>query len=83
MVLSLAIGCNGYDSAAGYWKYCGTGHDHLRAMGLELITSVKTIGCAVMLDAQELGIFRMCRCNVGPAMYFDVTSTLENQKTKK
>ena len=32
--------------ANGNWAYCGTGHDHLRAMGLELIIWVKTIGCA-------------------------------------
>ena len=42
--------------------------DHLRAMGLELIVSVKVIGCAVTLDALEPLIFRIFRCNVGAAM---------------
>ena len=50
MVWRLETGCGGYSSAAGNWVYCGTGHDHLRAMGLELIISVETIGCTVVLD---------------------------------
>ena len=45
--------------ANGNWAYCGTGHDHLRVMGLELIISEKTIGCAVTLDALEPRIFRI------------------------
>ena len=62
--------------------YCGTGQDHLRAMGLELIISVKTIGCAVTLDALKPRILRIFHCNVGAAMYFSETSTQNAQKTK-
>ena len=51
--------------ANGNWAYCGTGHDHLRVMGLELIISLKTIGCAVTLDALEPRMFRIFHCNVG------------------
>ena len=35
MVLRLATGCGGYGCVAGNWVYCGTGHDHLRAMGFD------------------------------------------------
>ena len=62
--------------------YCGTEQDHLRAMGLKLIISVKTIGYAVTLDALEPRIFRIFHCNVGAAMYFAATSTKEAQKTE-
>ena len=62
-----------YGSAAGNWGYCGTGHDHFRAMCLELIISVKTIGCAVALDALEPRIVGIFHCNVGVTMFFDVT----------
>ena len=68
--------------AVGDWGYCGTGHDYLGAMGLELIISVTTIGCAVTLDALEPRIFRIFHCYVGAAMYFSETSTQNAQKTK-
>ena len=65
MVWRQATGCGGWGSAAGNWVSCGTGHDHLRTMGLKLIISVKTIGCAVTLDGLEPRIFRIFHCNVG------------------
>ena len=69
----------GYGSAAGKWVYCGTGHDHLRVMGLELIINVKIIRCAVVLDALEPRILRIFHCNVGVTMFFDVTCNQEAQ----
>ena len=54
MVSRLGTGRGDYGSAADNFVYCGTGHDHLRAMGLKLIISVKTTGCAVTLDAWSL-----------------------------
>ena len=53
--------------------------------GLKLIISVKTIGCAVTLDALEPRIFRIFHCTVmlvGAVMYFALTSGQENRKTK-
>ena len=81
MVLRLGTGRGDYGSAADNCVYCGTGHDHLRAMGLKLIISVKTTGCAVTLDALEPArIVRVFHSNALAAMYFDVTSTQEDQK---
>ena len=40
MVLRLGTGRGDNGSAADNCVYCGTGHDHLRAMGLKLIISV-------------------------------------------
>ena len=64
MVLRLRTGHGGYGSAADNWVYCGTGHDHLRAMGLKLNISVKTTGYPVTLDALEpVRMFRIFHCN--------------------
>ena len=66
MVLRLGTGRGGYGSAADNCVYCGTGHDHFRAMGLNAVT----------LDALEPArIARVFHCNALAAMYFDVTST--------
>ena len=70
MVLWLATGCGGFSSAANNWACCGTGHDHLRAMGLKLIICMKTIRCAVTLEALEPWIFRIFDYNVDAARYF-------------
>ena len=51
MVFRLGTWCGGCGSTAGNWVYYGTGYDHLCAMGLRLIISVKTITFAVTLDA--------------------------------
>ena len=78
MVLRLAIGCGAIVLLLQLGD-CGTGHDHLCAMGLKLIISVKTVGCAVTMDTLEPRIFRIFCCNVGAAMYFVLTSAQENQ----
>ena len=52
----------------------------VRAMGLKLIISVKTVGCAVTLDALEPRILRIFHCNVKAAKSSAVTSAREAQK---
>ena len=81
IVLRLGTGRGGYGSAADNCVSCGTGHDHFRAMGLKLIISLKTTGCAVTLDVLEPArIVRVFHCNALAAMNFDVTSTQEDQE---
>ena len=79
MVLWLVTGCGGLGFAAGYWAYCGTGHDYLRVMDLKLITSVKTIGCTMKLGALKPRMFRIFHFNVGTEMYFALMSAQGNQ----